>query len=209
MRFDLTGRRTATLAALLLVSAGLSACTTTEGTNAFSDPATFEREVMDSTAQGLGLIPAPVKPDPTNPRGPLVLPKDTTGAAAADHRHRRRRDAAGRFRPGRRSTPPASATADIERLRHVRVVDVNTPDGRPLTQAELKTMTAKMKGFTLNSKRSIFTPPEQYFTLSGGQQDLVCLAKGELVSVNDPTCPPEIRKALLKKRAERRSLHSS
>ena len=57
-----------------------------------------------------------------------------------------------------------------------------------------------MKGFTLNSKRSIFTPPEQYFSLTAGQQDLVCLAKnGDLVSVNDPSCPIEIRNALLKK----------
>jgi len=90
--------------------------------------------------------------------------------------------------------------ADVERIRHVRVVDVNTPDGRPLTAAELQKLTAKMKAFQFSSKRSIFTPPEQYFTLSGGQQDMVCLAKnGDLVSVNDPSCPIEIRKALLKK----------
>src|SRR5262249_23142117 len=63
--------------ALLLGTMGLSACTTTEGTNAFTSVGTFESEVMDKTAQGLGLIPAPVKPDPTNPRGPLVIPKDT------------------------------------------------------------------------------------------------------------------------------------
>ena len=41
---------------MLLVSLGLSACTTTEGTNAFSDFGTFEREVMTSTAQGVGLV---------------------------------------------------------------------------------------------------------------------------------------------------------
>ena len=57
-----------------------------------------------------------------------------------------------------------------------------------------------MKAYTLNQKRSIFTPPEQYFSLDASQQDLVCLAaNGDLVSVNDPACPPEIRKALLKK----------
>ena len=191
MAFDLTGRRSAALAAILLIGAGLSACTTTEGTNAFSDVGTFEREVMDSTAQGLGLIPAPVKPDPTNLRGPLVRPAPTTDTVVAEL-------------PVDSSQPKVDTTglssADVERIRHVRVVDVQTPDGRPMTQDELKKLTSKMKGVQFNTKRSIFTPPEQYFTLSGGQQDLVCLAKsGDLVSVNDPACPPEIRQALLKK----------
>ena len=198
MAFDLTGRHTATLAVLLLVSLGLSACTTTEGTNAFTSAQTFETEVMDKTAQGLGLIPAPVKPDPTNLRGPLVMPKDTnvlpppeTETKVADL-------------PVDSSQPQIDTNgmsqSDVDRLRHVRVVDVNTPDGRPLTAAELQKMTAKMKGFSLNSKRSIFTPPEQYFSVAAGQKDLVCLAKnGDLVSVNDPNCPLEIRNALLKK----------
>ena len=198
MAFDLTGRRSAALAAILLIGAGLSACTTTEGTNAFSDVGTFEREVMDSTAQGLGLIPAPVKPDPTNLRGPLVMPKDTKALPAPTT------DTAVAELPVDSSQPKVDTTglssADVERIRHVRVVDVQTPDGRPMTQDELKKLTSKMKGVQFNTKRSIFTPPEQYFTLSGGQQDLVCLAKsGDLVSVNDPACPPEIRKALLKK----------
>ena len=71
-----------------------------------------------------------------------------------------------------------------------------------MTAAELKTLTAKMKSFTLSSKRSIFTPPEQYFSLDNNQQDLVCLSKtGDLVSVNDPSCPVEIRNALLKKKS--------
>ena len=72
MAFDLTGRRTASVAAILLVAMGLSACTTTEGTNAFTDIGTFEREVMTSTAQGIGLVPKEEKPDPTNPRGALA-----------------------------------------------------------------------------------------------------------------------------------------
>ena len=199
MPFELTGARIAAFAAISLVSIGLSACTTTEGTNAFTSAQTFETEVMDSTAAGLGLIPKPVKPDPTNPRGPLVMPKDTKVLP-----------------PPEQSTQVASqlpvdsaqpkvdtaglSSADIERIRHVRVVDVNTPDGRPLTAAELQKLTSRMKAYQLSSKRSIFTPPEQYFTLSAGQQDMVCLAKnGDLVSVNDPNCPLEIRKALLKK----------
>ena len=41
MAFDLTGRRTVSLAAILLVATGLTACTTTEGTNAFTDIVTF------------------------------------------------------------------------------------------------------------------------------------------------------------------------
>ena len=198
MRFGLTGRRSATLAALLLVSLGLSACTTTEGTNAFSSPQTFETEVMDSTAAGIGLIPKTVKPDPTNPRGPLVLPKDTKSLPPPTT------DTQTALLPVDNTQPQVNTAgmsqADIERARHVRVVDINTPDGRPLTAAELQKLTGKMKSFQLNSKRSIFTPPEQYFSLEGGQQDLVCLAKnGDLVSVNDPNCPIEIRKALLKK----------
>jgi hypothetical protein len=199
MAFDLTGRRSAALAAILLVGAGLSACTTTEGTNAFTSVQTFESEVMDTTAQGLGLIPAPVTPDPTNPRGPLVMPQSTTALPPPTTT-----DTAVAALPVDSSQPKVDTTglssADVERIRHVRVVDVNTPDGRPLTQAELKTLTSRMKGFTLSSRRSIFTPPEQYFSLSGGHQDLVCLSKsGDLVSVNDPACPPEIRQALLKK----------
>ena len=44
---------------------------------------------MTSTAQGVGLVPKEEKPDPTNPRGPLVLPKERPGAAGADRRARR------------------------------------------------------------------------------------------------------------------------
>jgi hypothetical protein len=198
MPFELTGARIAAFAAIVLVATGLSACTTTEGTNAFTSAQTFETEVMDSTAQGLGLIPKPVKPDPTNPRGPLVIPRSTSVLPPPET------DTVTAQLPADNNQPQIDtagmSSADVERLRHVRVVDVNTPDGRPLTAAELQKMTARMKGFTLNSKRSIFTPPEQYFSLSAGQQDLVCLAKnGDLVSVNDPNCPIEIRNALLKK----------
>lgn len=198
MAFDLTGRRSAALAALLIVSAGLSGCTTTEGTNAFTDFGTFEREVMTSTAQGVGLVPKTVKPDPTNPRGPLVMPKNTATLPQPET------DTETALLPDDNAQPKVDTNgltgADIERVRHVRVVDVNTPDGRPLTQAELQKLTSKMKGFYLSSKKSIFTPPEQYFSVSGGQPDLVCLAKnGDLVPVSDPACPPEIRRALLKK----------
>ena len=197
MAFDLTGQRAIGLAVVLLAGVALSACTTTEGTNAFTDVGTFEREVMDSTAQGLGLIPAPVKPDPTNPRGPLVMPKSTASLPAPTE------DTAVAMLPEDSDKVKVDTTGltqdDLNRLRHARVVDLNTVDGRPLTDQEVQKLTARMKAARLSGKRSIFTPPAEYFEISGGQADLVCLAaNGELVSVNDPTCPPEIRKALLK-----------
>lgn len=199
MAFDLTGQRALGLAIVLLTGVGLSACTTTEGTNAFTDIGTFEREVMNPTAAGLGIIPGPeAKPDPTNKRGPLVLPKSGQPLPAPTT------DTADAMLPANSNEVKVDASgltqADLQRARRTKVVDINTPDGRPLTAAELKQLTARMKDFRLTQKRSIFTPPEEYFTVSANLVDLVCLtAKGDLVSVNDPACPPEIRKALLKK----------
>jgi hypothetical protein len=198
MAFELTGRRTVSLAAILLVAAGLSACTTTEGTNAFTDIGTFEREVMTSTAQGIGLVPKSEKPDPTNPRGPLVLPKSGQALPAATE------DTAVAMLPEDSDVVKVDGTgltdADIARAKRTKVVTLTTPDGRPLTQAELQELTKRMKEFRVSRDRSIYTPPEEYFSMTADQQDLVCLAaNGNLVSVNDPACPPEIRKALLKK----------
>ena len=48
----------ALLSPLLLPA--LAGCTTAEGTNAFATPATFEREVMTSTLQGLDIVPQEV-----------------------------------------------------------------------------------------------------------------------------------------------------
>ncbi len=198
MAFDLTGRHTATLAVLLLVSVGLSACTTTEGTNAFTSPQTFETEVMDKTAQGLGLIPAPVKPDPTNPRGPLVIPRDTNVLPPPET------DTKVAELPVDNSQPQIDTNglsqSDIERLRHVRVVDVNTPrrpsaDRRRVADADLahEGLHAQFEALDLHPARAVFLGRRR-------QKDLVCLAKdGDLVSVNDPNCPLEIRNALLKK----------
>jgi hypothetical protein len=198
MAFDLTGRRTASVAAILLVSIGLSACTTTEGTNAFTDIGTFEREVMTSTAQGVGLVPKEEKPEPTNPRGPLVLPKSGQALPAPTE------DTAVAMLPEDSDSVKVDSTglsdADLARAKRTKVVSLQTPDGRPLTATELKALTARMKEFRVSQNRSIYTPPEEYFTVTANQQDLVCLAAGgDLVSVNDPACPPEIRKALLKK----------
>ena len=198
MAFDLTGRRTASVAAILLVSIGLSACTTTEGTNAFTDIGTFEREVMTSTAQGVGLVPKEEKPEPTNPRGPLVLPKSGQALPAPTE------DTAVAMLPEDSDSVKVDSTglsdADLARAKRTKVVSLQTPDGPPLTATELKALTARMKEFRVSQNRSIYTPPEEYFTVTANQQDLVCLAAGgDLVSVNDPACPPEIRKALLKK----------
>lgn len=198
MGFELTGRRTVSVAAILLVAAGLSACTTTEGTNAFTDIATFEREVMTSTAQGIGLVPKEEKPDPTNPRGPLVLPKAGQALPAPTE------DTAIAMLPEDSDVVKVDSTgltdADLARAKRTKVVTLTTPDGRPLTAAELQALTKRMKEYRVSKERSIYTPPEEYFSVTSNQQDLVCLAaNGELVSVNDPACPPEIRKALLKK----------
>jgi hypothetical protein len=197
MAFELTKRRYAPVAAILLVAVGLTACTTTEGTNAFTDIGTFEREVMTSTAQGFGLVPKEEKPDPTNPRGPLVLPKSGQALPAPTE------SATVAMLPEDSNSVKIDTTgltdADLARAKRTRVVSLQTPDGRPLTQAELQALTARMKEFRVSNQRSIYTPPEQYFSVSTTQQDLVCLAaSGELVSVNDPACPPAIRQALLK-----------
>lgn len=198
MAFELIGRRSVSLAAILLMAGGLAACTTTEGTNAFTDIATFEREVMTSTAQGIGLVPKSVKPDPTNIRGPLVLPKAGEALPAPTE------DRTAELLPEDSSDVRIDTTglteADLSRLKRTKVVSLNTPDGRPLTAAELKVLTGKMKDFRISKKRSIYTPPEEYFTITSNQQDYVCLAaNGELVPVNDPACPAEIREALLKR----------
>jgi hypothetical protein len=198
MAFDVTGQRLGAVALLLLVAGGLSACTTTEGTNAFTDIATFEREVMTSTAQGVGLVPKTEKPDPTNPRGPLVLPKAGSALPAP------KEDTVTAMLPEDSATVKVDASgltdAELARAKRTKVVSLTTPDGRPLTQSELQALTARMKEFRVSKQRSIYTPPEQYFSVNASTQDLVCLAaNGDLVSVNDPACPPEIRKALLKK----------
>jgi hypothetical protein len=135
MGFDLTGRRTASVAAILLVSIGLSACTTTEGTNAFTDIGTFEREVMTSTAQGVGLVPKEEKPEPTNPRGPLVLPKSGQALPAPTE------DTAVAMLPEDSDLVKVDSTglsdADLARAKRTKVVSLQTPDGRPLTATEL------------------------------------------------------------------------
>lgn len=183
------------LAAAVIAVSGLAACTTTEGTNAFTDIATFEREVMTETLIGVGMIPREEKDENVNPRGPLVLPKSnaslpapqqaTSAAALPTDSTKVELDATG------------LSQEDLSRLRRVRVVDPYASSGRPLTQAELAKLIGKMKAARINPERPLYLPPIEYFTTSVKGQDLVCMAKnGELVPLNDPTCPPEVRKAL-------------
>ncbi|MEQ1769778.1 MAG: hypothetical protein ABL879_08040 [Devosia sp.] len=201
MSFGLTGGRSLMLAAILVVSTGLSACTTTEGTSAFTSFQTFEDEVLNSTATGLGLIGKEEKPDPEGKRGPLVLPKDTATLPAPEDE-----EAVNAALPKDSNSVKIDTTgltqADISAIRNARVVvDPTTLGGRPLTEAELRKLTVRMKAFRVQKERSIFLPPAEYYdTAPAAAQNLVCLAaNGDLVAVNDPACPPEIQKALLKK----------
>jgi hypothetical protein len=194
----LSGRRPVLLAvAAMLPALALSACTTTEGTNAFSSFQVFEDEVLDTTAVGLGLIPKQEKADPTNRRGPLVLPKDDstlpspedTAAVAAlpEDSSKVKIDTRG------------MTEADLLRIRNTRVVDIDSLTGRQLTNAESQKLAIQLRAVRVNKERSIYLPPEQYYSTVQKPADLVCLApSGELVAVNDPLCPPEIQKALLK-----------
>jgi hypothetical protein len=202
MRSDSYGRRPAVLAvtrtalfsAAILLGLGVSACTTTEGTSAMTDFGTFEREVMTSTLQGLGMVDRPEKEETNTRRAPLVLPKQTASLPA----------------PTQEKTDllPADSTnvqidtaglteEDLKRLRNARVVDLRTLSGRPLTDVEARQLTARMTAAQLKGgPRPLYLPPDEYFTVVGGQ-DMVCLAKnGDLVPFNDKACPEEIRRAL-------------
>jgi hypothetical protein len=203
MRSDSTGRRPAVLAvtragllsAAILLGLGVSACTTTEGTSAMTDFGTFEREVMTSTLQGLGVIERQEKEESNQRRAPLVLPKETASLPAP----------AGGTKtdllPADSNNVQIDTTGlsedDLKRLRNARVVDLRTLSGRPLTDIEARQLTARMTAAQLKSgPRPLYLPPDEYFTVVGGQ-DLVCLAKnGDLVPLTDKACPEEIRKAL-------------
>ena len=188
------------LAALgLMATLALAACTTVEGTNALTDFGTFEREVMNTTARGVGLIPGDApKADLTVARAPLVLPKSETDLPAPTTQ------VASTQLPANSDTVRIDTTnltdADIRLLRDARVVDMRTLGGRPLTEAEAKQLTARMQAanmnVTANNDRPLYLPPAEYFTRVGDAQ-LVCrAANGELVALNDQRCPEDVRKAL-------------
>ncbi len=181
-------------AGLLLLALG--ACTTVEGTNAFTDFETFEREVMTSTLQGVGMIPQDEKPELQGPRAPLVLPTD--GSALPPPAESRASEL-----PEDSDTVQIDVAgisqADLDRMRNARVVDIRSISGRPLTEDESRQLAARMQAggiVTRQGDRPLYLPPDEYFT-TVNNQDLICLApNGDLVPLNDPNCPPEIRAAL-------------
>lgn len=189
--------RAGLLSLTLILSAGLAACTTTEGTNALSDIGTFEREVMTDTMKGMGMLEREEKDENIQPRGPLVLPKSASLPPPVDAKS----DTADALlpvdSPNARIDTSGLTDDDIKRLRNARVVDLRTLDGRPLTDVEARQLTARFTAARLKGgARPLYLPPEEYFTTVKGQ-DMVCLAaSGELVPLTDKSCPPSIRKAL-------------
>jgi hypothetical protein len=188
---------------LVGVGAGLAGCTTVEGTNALTDPATFEREVMTSTLQGLGMVDKAKVAEDKETRGPLVLPKDGSLPPPADAKA----DTAIAQLPEDSDKVKVDLSSlsqeDVNRIKRAQVFDPTTSSGRPMTQAEIAKLTAKAKNVTVQKgARPLYLPPEEYFTTVKGQ-DLVCLApNGDLVPLDDPTCPPDVKKALAKKLAQ-------
>lgn len=207
MRIGLTGQASALSTATRVVFAAvglvatlaLAGCTTVEGTNAMTDVGTFEREVLNTTARGIGLIPGDApKAEPTAARAPLVLPRNaealpapTTQVAAAQL-------------PANSDTVRIDTTnlsqADLERLRNARVVDMRSLSGRPLTAEEARQLTARMKqsnmAVSANNERPLYLPPAEYFTQVGDAQMVCRAANGDLVSLRDDRCPADVRRAL-------------
>lgn len=194
--------RLAALSLLLLVPA-LSACTTADGTNALVDPGTFEREVMDSTLQGLAILPPKPEKGELQPRAPLVLPKQVAQLPPPASRD----NAA---LPADSNNPQINtgslSPGDLQRLRSARVVDLHTLDGRPLTDTERKQLTARMAAANMTARtsgdRPLTLPPVSYFSDYKGK-DTVCKATdGTLVALNDPRCPAAVKNAMRKRAPE-------
>src|SRR5688572_22571846 len=156
--------RTALMSLGLVATLALGACTTTEGTNAFSDFETFEREVMTSTLVGVGVIDKQDKKEETSQRrAPLVLPKDESTLPLPQEETR----VAELPQDSDRVQIDTSnlSEADIKRLRNARVVDLRTVAGRPLTDAETRQLTARMTAARLKpGPRPLYLPLEEYFT---------------------------------------------
>lgn len=195
---NFTSRVISFASAAFIAGLGLSACTTVEGTNALTDIATFEREVAINTLQGLGVVPQESKESLKTPRAPLVLPKDGKALPAPQE------EKLASLLPEDSDKVQIDASnlteEELRRLRNARVVDLQTVSGRPLTEAETNKLTARMTAARLKSvksKRPLYLPPEDYYTITSSGQDLICLAaNGDLVKLDDPACPPEIRAAL-------------
>lgn len=173
----------------------LSACTTVEGTNALTDPMTFEREVLRSTLSGVGIIDRDTKEPLAIQRSPLVVPAAGTTPPPPSQ------SVASIPQDSNRVTIDASglSTADLEMLRQGRVIGSGSITGRPLTDAETRQLAARIAAYRRAqgvTERSIYLPPEDYFQRVGNQ-NLICLAaNGDLVSLDDPRCPPDVRASL-------------
>lgn len=203
MRSDTTRPRGFDLAAalkplaalsLMLLLPALAACTTSEGTNAFVDPSVFEHEVMDTTLQGLDILPQPPAKVDKKDRAPLVLPKNMAAlpppTTSVPH-----------GLPTDSDNPQINTAglskADLQHLRNARVIDLQALDGRPLTDAERKQLTARLAEahVAANTTRPLTLPPVSYFSDYKGK-DAVCKAKdGTLVALSDKRCPVKIRNA--------------
>lgn len=193
------------LLGLVILTFG-TACTTVEGTNAFADGNTFEREVMKETLRGIGLIDREKKEVETNQRPKLVVPKNTAQLPLPGQ-------------VGVADLPQDSdrvdydrttlSEAQIQRLTRARVVEDTTfPKGRPLTAREYRILSERMADYLERRKqartvrRELYQPPEEYLVTGSGQsgdenKDLICLTtEDELVSIDDPKCPSDIRAAL-------------
>lgn len=208
MRIGLTGQHPAlravtrtSLASLgLLLAVALSACTTVEGNNALTDFGTFEREVMMTTARGVGLVPGETpKEDLTTARAPLVLPASGQAAPAPAP------ETAVAQLPVNSDSVQIDTTnlteADLARLRNAKVVDLRSVAGRPLTEQETRTLVARMQAANMdvstnNGKRPLYLPPEEYFTRVGDAELVCAVGNGEVVAINDPKCPESVRKAI-------------
>lgn len=219
MRNGLTGQHAALSAAAragmaalgLVLALGLGACTTMEGTNAMTDIGTFEREVLNPTAAGIGLIPgAAEKDDLTTARAPLVLPRSADALPAPTQQ------VAAAQLPANSDTVRIDTSnlteADIQRLRNAKVVDLRTLAGRPLTPEEARTLTARMQQanmqVTANQQRPLYLPPDEYFTRVGDAEMVCAIGNGEVVSLRDPRCPAEVRRALQQSGPSSRTLSS-
>ena len=163
-----------------------------------TDFGTFEREVMMTTARGVGLVPGEApKDEPTSARAPLVLPKDTTSLPPPT-------TSLVAQLPADSDTVQIDTSnlteADLQRLRNARVVDLRSLSGRPLTETEARQLTARMQAGNMavntTTRRPLYLPPDEYFTRVGNA-DLVCMnAQNQLVPLSDPSCPDEVRRAL-------------
>jgi len=178
----------------------LSGCTTLEGTNAFVDGNTFERDVVNETLIGIGLMPREEKEKISTPRGPLVLPAEGAALPAP-------RTSVASALPVDSDKVSLDTTglsnADIRRIRSGLVVERVNMEGRGLTPSEAGVLAARYRA--LREARAaqsgggggLFSPPERLFTKVGNQEFICLTPSGDLVSLEDPACPADIKAALV------------